>query len=310
MIAVIDYGIGNLRSAEKALQHLGRRRALTTDAARDRRAPTRWCCPGSGASVRAWRALRASGPRSGDETRRDRRPAVPRHLHRDADAVRRQRRVARTSPGSAIVPGRVTRLPDTVRLPQMGWNTLAVTPGRGAARTCPIRRGSTSCTRYAPEPTDDGVVAAWCELRRGASPPRSRPGIVWATQFHPEKIGRRRPAAAAELRAKRAAVQMELYPGHRSARRPGRAARAGRLRRARPSTTTIRSRWRADFEAAGARWIHVVDLDAARDGGDANLAVIDGDLRERGACTGADGRRRAHRRGRAASASRPASRAS
>jgi phosphoribosylformimino-5-aminoimidazole carboxamide ribotide isomerase len=29
------------------------------------------------------------------------------------------------------------------------------------------------------------------------------------------------------------------------------------------------------FEAAGATWIHVVDLDAARDGGDANLAVIE-----------------------------------
>lgn len=29
------------------------------------------------------------------------------------------------------------------------------------------------------------------------------------------------------------------------------------------------------FEAGGARWIHVVDLDAARDGGDANLGVIE-----------------------------------
>ena len=33
MIAVLDYGIGNLRSAEKALQHLGVEAALTTDPA-------------------------------------------------------------------------------------------------------------------------------------------------------------------------------------------------------------------------------------------------------------------------------------
>ena len=33
MIAVLDYGIGNLRSAEKALQHLGVDAALTTDPA-------------------------------------------------------------------------------------------------------------------------------------------------------------------------------------------------------------------------------------------------------------------------------------
>ena len=31
-IAVVDYGIGNLRSAEKALQHLGADAALTSDA--------------------------------------------------------------------------------------------------------------------------------------------------------------------------------------------------------------------------------------------------------------------------------------
>ena len=32
MIAVLDYGIGNLRSAEKALQHVGARAKLVTDA--------------------------------------------------------------------------------------------------------------------------------------------------------------------------------------------------------------------------------------------------------------------------------------
>ena len=41
------------------------------------------------------------------------------------------------------------------------------------------------------------------------------------------------------------------------------------------STTTIRSRSRAASTAQGARWIHVVDLDAARDGGNANLGVIE-----------------------------------
>ena len=41
------------------------------------------------------------------------------------------------------------------------------------------------------------------------------------------------------------------------------------------TTTTIRSRSRGGSRRAASRWIHVVDLDAARDGGDANLGVIE-----------------------------------
>ena len=52
-IAVVDYGIGNLRSAEKALQHLGADARAHRRRRRDRRAPTRSCCPASGASARA-----------------------------------------------------------------------------------------------------------------------------------------------------------------------------------------------------------------------------------------------------------------
>ena len=63
------------------------------------------------------------------------------------------------------------------------------------------------------------------------------------------------------------------------------------------------------FEASGVRWIHVVDLDAARDGGDANLGGDRGDLRER-VGAGADRWRHPLGRGRAATGSRPVSPAS
>ncbi len=51
-----------------------------------------------------------------------------------------------------------------------------------------------------------------------------------------------------------------------------------------------------DFEAAGAQWIHVVDLDAARTGEGANLGGDRSDLRQR-VVQGADRRGRAQRRG-------------
>ena len=45
-IAVLDYGIGNLRSAEKALQHVGAAARLVDDPGRSP-GPMRWCCPAS-----------------------------------------------------------------------------------------------------------------------------------------------------------------------------------------------------------------------------------------------------------------------
>ena len=59
MIAVLDYGIGNLRSAEKALQHVGAAARLVTEPRRSRRR-TPWCCPEWGVRACA-RALRDSG---------------------------------------------------------------------------------------------------------------------------------------------------------------------------------------------------------------------------------------------------------
>ena len=60
-IAVVDYGIGNLRSAEKALQHLGADARLTSSERRDRAAPTRSCCPASATSARACARCATSG---------------------------------------------------------------------------------------------------------------------------------------------------------------------------------------------------------------------------------------------------------
>ena len=60
MIAVIDYGIGNLRSAEKALQHLGADARLTSDAGEIARAD-KVVLPGVGAFGACMTALRNSG---------------------------------------------------------------------------------------------------------------------------------------------------------------------------------------------------------------------------------------------------------
>jgi glutamine amidotransferase len=95
------------------------------------------------------------------------------------------------SPGVAglgVVPGRITRLPDTVRLPQMGWNTLSVRSDARLVAGLPDPAWCYFVHSYAPEPDDNDVVAAWCEYGRRFAAAVER-GPLWATQFHPEKSG-------------------------------------------------------------------------------------------------------------------------
>jgi glutamine amidotransferase len=185
-IAVVDYGIGNLRSAEKALQHLGADAALTSDATEIERS-TAVVLPGVGAFGACMQALRGSGlegPTKAAAT--DGRPflGICIGMQMLFDASEESPDVA----GLGIVPGRVTLLPQSERLPQMGWNILEIAAGSRCCAHLPDPAWLYFVHSYAPEPADASHVAAWCEYgRRFAAAVELGP--VWATQFHPEKSG-------------------------------------------------------------------------------------------------------------------------
>jgi imidazole glycerol-phosphate synthase subunit HisH len=186
MIAVVDYGIGNLRSAEKALQHLGADANLTSDPHEISTADA-VVLPGVGNFGACMRALRASGLEA--ETRAaatDGRPflgiCVGMQMLFDGSDE---------SPdvdGLGIIGGRITRLPGTVRLPQMGWNTLERNPSSRLVAGLPDPAWCYFVHTFAPDPDDDTDIAAWCEYGRRFAAAVER-GPVWATQFHPEKSG-------------------------------------------------------------------------------------------------------------------------
>ncbi len=185
-IAVVDYGIGNLRSAEKALQHLGADAALTSDAAAIERADA-VVLPGVGAFGACMRALHASGLEGATRSAAtDGRPFLGicvgmQMLFDGSDETP-------DVPGLGIVEGQVTLLPRSVRRPQMGWNTLTVTAGSRLGARLPDPAWLYFVHSYAPDLADDGVVAAWCDYgRRFAA--AIEIGALWATQFHPEKSG-------------------------------------------------------------------------------------------------------------------------
>ena len=186
MIAVVDYGIGNLRSAEKALQHLGASAALTSNP-QNIEAADAVVLPGVGAFGACMRALRTAALETVTRAAAtDGRPFLGicigmQMLFDGSDE----------SPdvdGLGVVAGRVTRLPETARLPQIGWNTLDVTPGSRLCARLPDPAWLYFVHSYAPEPADDAVVAASCTYGRRFAAAIER-GPVWATQFHPEKSG-------------------------------------------------------------------------------------------------------------------------
>jgi glutamine amidotransferase len=89
--------------------------------------------------------------------------------------------------GLGVLPGRVTKLPETVKLPQIGWNTIERVAGSALVAGLHDPAWLYFVHSYAPE-TDDAVVAAWAEHGRRFVAAVERDN-VWATQFHPEKSG-------------------------------------------------------------------------------------------------------------------------
>ncbi len=185
MIAVLDYGIGNLRSAEKALQFLGADARLVSDPDRASRAEA-VVLPGVGSFGRCMEALRACGL---DRVALDAVSAGKPFL---GICVGMQMLYEGSEespgvPGLGVLPGVVTRLPDGVKRPQMQWNQLSL-----VRADTPLLAGLGPepwvyfVHSYAP-PTGDAIVAT-CDYG-GPVAAAAVCHRVWATQFHPEKSG-------------------------------------------------------------------------------------------------------------------------
>ncbi len=183
MIAVLDYGIGNLRSAEKALQRVGGDAALTADpCAVDAAAAV--VLPGVGAFGRCMEALRETGLENaalGAIAQGKPFLGVCVGMQMLYDASEEDPEVR----GMGVLPGRVRRLPGGVKRPQMQWNRLDRRPS-AMFTGLPDPAWVYFVHSYAPEPSDETV--ATCDYGGPVVAAVERANL-WATQFHPEKSG-------------------------------------------------------------------------------------------------------------------------
>ena len=184
MLAVIDYGAGNLHSISRALSRAGLAPLIVTDP-REARGADLLVLPGQGRFGQVMEMF----SRSGFE------PLVRDHLSANRPflgvCVGLQLMCSGSEedpgvPGLGIVSGTVKRFRGRVRVPQMGWNTLT-TVGEGTLLSgVPDGAYAYFANSYyaAPELEAPGAVTTY-----GSTTFRSAftLGALHATQFHPEK---------------------------------------------------------------------------------------------------------------------------
>jgi imidazole glycerol-phosphate synthase subunit HisH len=185
-IAVLDYGIGNLRSAEKALQHVGAEARLVDDATTVGAADA-VVLPGVGAFGACARALHESGLEDAART------AVEAGVPFFGVCVGFQLLYEGSveSPGAAglgIFPGVVAALPPGVKHPQMQWNTLEVRGGGEPEPLCGLGPRPWVYFVHSFAPPIGEETTALCDYGGDVAALATR-GVLWGAQFHPEKSG-------------------------------------------------------------------------------------------------------------------------
>jgi glutamine amidotransferase len=188
LVAVLDYGIGNLHSARKAIERMGADARLTADAGLIAEAAG-VVLPGVGAFGACMDALREVGLEQ---------PAL------DAAASGRPFlgicvgmqmlfTASEESPqakGLDIIPGAIRWIPPGVKRPQMQWNQLVL---RHADDRLLDGLGGGAWVYFVHSlhavPDDPAVVAATCEYGTTLNAAFRRDN-VFGTQFHPEKSSR------------------------------------------------------------------------------------------------------------------------
>ena len=205
LIAVLDYEIGNLRSAQKALQHVGADARLTADPALVREAAG-VVLPGVGAFGRCMQALHRSGLADlAHEAVEGGRPFLG--ICIGMQMLFEGSEESPAEPGLGLLPGTVRWLPETVKRPQMQWNVLERRGDPALLAGCPDPAWAYFVHSFAAD-TDDAIVTSTCDYG-GPVVASVEQGSVWATQFHPEKSGRTGLAALAAFvaAAERATVE-------------------------------------------------------------------------------------------------------
>ena len=184
MIAVIDYGAGNLRSVTNALIKLGCHPKVTHEP-EDVVKATAVIFPGVGAAADVMESLRESGM---DEAIKE---AINENQLFFAICVGMQVMLSATEEGGlneclGIIPGTVRRLPAGLKVPHIGWNQVRQVSAHPIFKGIPEGSNFYFVHSYYAEPEDASVVAGTTEYGVNLCSVLIKDNLI-ATQFHTEK---------------------------------------------------------------------------------------------------------------------------
>ncbi len=184
MIAIIDYGMGNLRSVQKALENVGAQAVITSDKNVIAKAG-KVVLPGVGAIKPAMDKLNELGlVDTIKDVIKSRRPflGICLGLQLLFDESNEGGRVA----GLGILSGKVDRF-RSLKVPHMGWNQLRIRdPKNPMYRSIPDGTNVYFCHSYFVVPKDEQAAATTTAYGADFVSSVCRDN-VWGVQFHPEK---------------------------------------------------------------------------------------------------------------------------
>jgi len=186
MIAIVDYGAGNLRSVTNAITKLGYQPKITS-CPRDLLHAQAVILPGVGAAADTMESLEALGMVAPIcQLIREERPFF-------GVCIGLQILFTGTEEGGwheclDIIPGQVRKLPSGLKIPHMGWNQVKQVGSHPIFDEIPDGANFYFVHSYYVEPVDKSLVAGETEYGIPICSVIAR-GNLLATQFHPEKSG-------------------------------------------------------------------------------------------------------------------------
>ncbi|MER2125237.1 MAG: imidazole glycerol phosphate synthase subunit HisH [Exiguobacterium indicum] len=173
MIAIVDYGVGNIANIERVLKQLGEAVIVTNDAELLEQAEA-LVLPGVGAYAPAMERLKETGLVDFLKEQAEKKPFLGICLgmqllfeSSDEDGL---------TEGLGILPGTIEKLPSDVRLPHMGWHQLT---NHGEAVYFVHSYGAVCGPEWIVDSVEYGRLV----------PAIVQKGQVTGMQFHPEKSG-------------------------------------------------------------------------------------------------------------------------
>jgi len=181
----VNYGVGNLRSIRKGLEKSGVQVKVTHNST-DLRSADAIVLPGVGAFAPAVKNMEPIADVVA-EAMNDGTPIL-------GVCLGLQLLFTRSSEGGSIkgldfISGEVVKLPESVKTPQMGWNTINFTKSHPLLDGVKDHSYVYFVHSYYPQPSDPDVVVATTEYGVSFASMVGKKNL-FATQFHPEKSGK------------------------------------------------------------------------------------------------------------------------